>query len=124
MTMWKRGAAVIAVIALVTAPAAAQIFTDMATHPSRRAAERLAAKGVVTRLPDGRLAPDEPLTRLDVALFLGRSLGIPTSGIRMPDFRDIDQIPPADRLAVAAASIMGTVSLPRWKRERGQSSTR
>ncbi|MGQ0570271.1 MAG: S-layer homology domain-containing protein, partial [Armatimonadota bacterium] len=117
--MWKHGAAVIALIALVTVPAAAQIFTDMANHPSRRAAERLAAKGVVTRLPDGRLAPDEPLTRLDIALFLGRSLGIPTSGIRMPDFRDIDQIPPADRLAVAAASIMGTVSATKVEARKG-----
>lgn len=119
MRIVARVIAVLAVLALVAAPAVAQIFTDMANHPSRRAAERLAAKGIVTRLPDGRLAPDEPLTRLDVALFLARTLGIPTGGVRMPDFRDIDQIPPADRVAVAAASVLGTVSATKVEVKRG-----
>jgi hypothetical protein len=119
MSTWTRGTAVIAAVILVAAPAAAQIFTDMATHPARRAAERLAAKGVVARLPDGRFAPDEPLTRLDIALYLARALGIPTSGVRPPDFRDVDQIPPGDRLAVAAASVMGTVSTRRAEVRKG-----
>jgi len=119
MTMRTRAAAVLVLVALVTAPASAQIFTDMANHPSRRAAERLAAKGIVVRLPDGRLAPEEPLTRLDMALFLARTLGMPTSGVRMPDFRDIDQIPPSDRLAVAAASILGTVSATKIEVRKG-----
>jgi hypothetical protein len=119
MRTLARTISMLAVLALVAAPAAAQIFTDMANHPSRRAAERLAAKGIVTRLPDGRLAPNEPLTRLDVALFLARTLGIPRTGIRMPDFRDIDQIPPADRVAVAAASILGTVSATKAEVKKG-----
>ncbi len=114
-----RLAAVFVMIALAAGPATAQIFTDMSTHPARRAAERLAAKGLAIRLPDGRLAPDEPLTRLDVALFLARALGIPTGGVRAPDFRDVDQIPPADRTAVAAASIMGTVSAAKAEVTKG-----
>jgi hypothetical protein len=119
MNMWTRLAACALVVALVTAPAAAQIFVDMQNHPSRRAAERLAAKGVVTRLPDGRLAPDEPLSRLDIANFLGRVLGVPSSGIRLPDFRDIDQVPPSDRQTVAMASIMGTVSTTKAEIRKG-----
>ena len=119
MTMRMRVAAVLALVALVTAPASAQIFTDMANHPSRRAAERLAAKGIVVRLPDGRLAPDEPLTRLDVAVFLSKTLGIPTSGVPYLDFKDVDQIPPADRAAVAAASIMGTLSAQKVQLRKG-----
>jgi hypothetical protein len=119
MNTWTRLAASALVVALITAPAAAQIFVDMRDHPSRRAAERLAAKGVVARLPDGRLAPDEPLSRLDMANFMGRILGVPTSGIRLPDFRDIDQVPPADRQTVAMASIMGTVSTTKSELKKG-----
>ncbi|OFX33134.1 MAG: hypothetical protein A2Z07_11585 [Armatimonadetes bacterium RBG_16_67_12] len=119
MNTWTRATAVIAAVVLIAAPAAAQIFTDMANHPSRRAAERLAAKGVVARLPDGRFAPNEPLTRLDIALYLARALGIPTSGVRPPDFKDVDQIPPGDRVAVAAASIMGTVSSKKVEVRKG-----
>lgn len=114
-----RTAAVVAVMALVAVPAAAQVFTDMTNNPARRAAERLYAKGVVSRLPDGRFAPEQPLTRLDVAVALARGLGIPTAGIRPPDFRDVDQIPPADRSAVAAASIMGAVSARKVEVRRG-----
>lgn len=119
MSTWTRAIAVIGAVGLIAAPAAAQVFTDMATHPSRRAAERLYAKGVVARLPDGRFAPDEPLTRLDIALYLARALGIPTSGVRPPDFRDVDQIPPGDRVAVAAASIMGTVASRKVELRKG-----
>ena len=118
MTIRARVAAVIAVVCLVAAPAAAQIFNDMTNHPARRAAERLAAKGIVTRLPDGRLAPDEPLTRLSMAQFLGRMVGIPAGG-RQPDFRDVDQIPPADRAAVAAATTLGTVSARKVEVKKG-----
>jgi hypothetical protein len=120
MTKWTRVAAVAALVALAVGPAAAQVFTDMANHPYRRAAERLYAKGVVQRLPDGRFGPDEPLTRLDMAVALARALGIPTAGVRPPEFRDVDQIPPADRLAVAAASIMGTVSATKAELRKGQ----
>ncbi len=119
MTIRTRLVAVFVLIALAAAPATAQIFTDMSTHPARRAAERMVAKGLAIRLPDGRLAPDEPLTRLDMALFLARALGIPTTGVRPPDFRDVDQIPSADRLAVAAASIMGTVSATKVEAKKG-----
>lgn len=119
MTIRTRLTAVLVLVALAAGHAAAQIFTDMSTHPSRRAAERLAAKGLAIRLPDGRLAPEEPLTRLDMALFLARALGIPTGGARALDFRDVDQIPPADRAAVAAASVMGTVSATKIEVQRG-----
>ncbi len=119
MTRRMRSAAAVAVVALVAAPAAAQIFTDMTNHPARRAAERLAAKGIVVRLPDGRLAPDEPLTRLDMAQFLARTVGLPQSGVRIPDFRDIDQVPPADRAAVAAATTLSTVSAGKVEVKKG-----
>ncbi len=118
----KRYIRVVAVLALVAAtalPATAQIFTDMTNNPARRAAERLAAKGIVTRLPDGRFAPDEPLTRLDMAMFLGRVIGVPASGVRIPDFKDIDQIPPRDRTAVAAAATLGTVGQRKVELKRG-----
>lgn len=118
MTMRARVVATLAVVALVAAPAAAQIFTDMSNHPSRRAAERLAAKGIVTRLTDGRLAPDQPLTRLDMALFLAKTVGAP-SNLRLPDYRDLDQIPVADRYAVAAASSLGTVSAKKVEIKKG-----
>ena len=118
MTMRARAVATLAVVALVAAPAAAQIFTDMSNHPSRRAAERLAAKGIVTRLADGRLAPDQPLTRLDVALFLAKTVGV-QSNLRLPDYRDLDQIPVADRQAVAAASSLGTVSAKKVEIKKG-----
>jgi hypothetical protein len=117
--MWTRIAAVIAATAVIVAPASAQIFTDMSNNPSRRAAERLYAKGVVQRLPDGRFAPNEPLTRLDVAIALARALGIPTAGMRQPEFRDVDQIPVSDRTAVAAASVMGTVSSTKVEVRKG-----
>jgi hypothetical protein len=119
-TRYGRAAAVAIVVALAAAPATAQIFTDMANHPARQAAERLAAKGIVTRLPDGRFAPNEPLSRLDLAVFLGRSLGVPSTGLRPLEFRDTDQIPPEDRAAVAAASVMGTVSSTRAEVRKGQ----
>ena len=119
MTIRARMPAALAVVILVAAPAAAQIFTDMSNHPSRRAAERLAAKGIVVRLPDGRLAPDEPLTRLDMAVFLARTVGVPSSGVRIPDYRDIDQIPSADRVAVAAATTLGTVSTRKLEVKKG-----
>ncbi|MDR7482495.1 MAG: S-layer homology domain-containing protein [Armatimonadota bacterium] len=119
MTMLMRVLAAVAALVLLGVPAAAQIFTDMRDHPSRRAAERLAAKGIVTRLPDGRLAPDEPLTRLDMAVFLARTIGLPTGGVRVPDFRDVDQIPPGDRPAVAAAVSLGTVSARRVELRKG-----
>jgi hypothetical protein len=119
MRTWTRVAVVIAALALVVAPATAQVFPDMSNHPYRRAAERLYAKGVVQRLPDGRFAPDQPLTRLDMAVALARALGIPTVGVRPPEFRDVDQIPVSDRLAVAAASIMGTVSSTKVEVRKG-----
>jgi hypothetical protein len=119
MSTYVRVAAMAIVVALAAAPATAQIFTDMANNPARQAAERLAAKGVVTRLPDGRFAPNEPLTRLDLAAFLGRSLGVPSSGLRPLEFRDVDQIPPTERAAVAAASVMGTVSSTRVEIKKG-----
>lgn len=120
MRMRTRVAATLAVVVLIAAPAAAQIFVDMANHPSRRAAERLAAKGIVTRLPDGRLAPDEPLTRLDMALFLAKTIGVPITALRTPDYKDIDQIPPADRQAVTAAATLGTVSARQLEVKKGQ----
>lgn len=120
MRMWMRLAVVVVLVAVAAAQAVAQVFTDMSNHPSRRAAERLYAKGVVQRLPDGRFAPEEPLTRLDVAVALSRAMGIPTAGVRPPEFRDVDQIPPADRVAVAAASIMGTVSSKKVELRKGQ----
>jgi hypothetical protein len=120
MRTWIRLAMVIALVAVVAGQAVAQVFTDMSNHPSRRAAERLYAKGVVQRLPDGRLAPDEPFTRLDVAVALAGALGIPTAGIRPPEFRDVDQIPPANRAAVSAASIMSTVSSTKVEVRKGQ----
>jgi hypothetical protein len=119
MRLHARATAVAAIIALVAGPAAAQIFTDMRDHPARRAAERLAAKGIVVRLPDGRLAPDEPLTRLDLAQFMGRIVGIPAGGLRAPEFRDVDQIPPADRAAVAAATTLGTMSARKIEVKKG-----
>ncbi len=119
MRRYVRVAAVLALVAATALPATAQIFTDLANHPARRAAERLAAKGVVARLPDGRLAPEEPLTRLDMAVFLGRVIGVPTSGVRVPDFRDIDQIPSGDRTAVAAAATLGTVGQRKVELKRG-----
>jgi hypothetical protein len=118
--MRTRVAATVAALALVAAPAAAQIFTDMANHPSRRAAERLAAKGIVTRLPDGRLAPDEPLTRLAMALFLSRTISTATAALRIPDYKDIDQVPPAERYALAAAATLGTVSARQIEVKKGQ----
>ncbi len=120
MTMRMRAAAVLVLVAFLAGPASAQIFTDMTNSPYRRAAERLAAKGIVVRLPDGRLAPDEPVTRLDVALYLARTLGIAAGNVRLPDFKDMDQIPPADRSAVAAASILGTVSTTKAEVRKGQ----
>lgn len=119
MTRYFRVAAVLALVAILAIPATAQIFTDMTNHPARRAAERLAAKGIVTRLPDGRFAPDEPLNRLDIAVFLGKVIGIPTGGYRLPDFKDIDQVPPADRAAVAAAATLGTVGQQKAELRRG-----
>jgi hypothetical protein len=112
-------AAVLALIATVALPASAQIFTDMTNNPARRAAERLAAKGIVTRLPDGRFAPDEPLNRLDLAVFLGKVIGVPTGGFRQPDFKDIDQVPPGDRAAVAAAATLGTMGQQKVELKRG-----
>ncbi|MDR7419320.1 MAG: S-layer homology domain-containing protein [Armatimonadota bacterium] len=120
MRMWIRLAMVTALVAVVAGQAVAQVFTDMATHPSRRAAERLYAKGVVQRLPDGRFAPDEPFTRLDIAVAVTGALGIPLTGVRPPEFRDVDQIPPQSRAAVAAASVMGTVSSQKVELRKGQ----
>lgn len=119
MTRYLRVAAVLVLVAAVALPASAQIFTDMTNHPSRRAAERLAAKGIVVRLPDGRFAPDEPLNRLDLAVFLGKVIGVPTGGFRPPDFKDIDQVPPSDRAAVAAAATLGTVGQQKVELRRG-----
>src|SRR3990172_8874594 len=102
MTMRARAVATLAVVALVAAPAA----------------ERRGAKGIVPRLADGRLAPDQPLTRLDVALFLAKTVGV-QSNLRLPDYRDPDQIPVADRQAVAAASSLGTVSAKKVEIKKG-----
>lgn len=97
-------------VLILIAPARAEIFTDIAGHPAQRAIERLAAKGIVRGTAEGRFQPASAVTRLEVVLFLVRLHGISGQGLKIPAFKDLEQIPESARPAVAAAVGVGTMS--------------
>lgn len=97
-------------VLILIAPARAEIFTDIAGHPAQRAIERLAAKGIVRGTVEGRFQPASVVTRLEVVLFLVRLHGISGQGLKIPEFKDLPQIPESARSAVAAAVGVGTMS--------------
>lgn len=105
------------VLALIT-PAWAEIFSDVAGHPSQRAIERLAAKGIVAGA-GGRFQPAEAVNRLQLVQFLVRMLGISGQGVKLPAFKDLNQIPENARTAVAASVGIGTVSTTSAELKKG-----
>jgi hypothetical protein len=113
-----RSLVVVLIVLGLASQTAAAIFSDVAGHPAQRAIERLAAKGVVAGVGE-RFLPGEPLTRLDVVRFLVRLLGIPGESARLPAFKDLDQIPPDARPAVAASVGVGTVSATKVEVKKG-----
>jgi hypothetical protein len=68
-------AIVLLVVVGSTRPLFAAPFPDLVGHWSRRYAEVLWARGVIRGLPDGRFAPDRPVTRAEVARLLVMALG-------------------------------------------------
>jgi hypothetical protein len=108
------------IMALVLATSAwAAIYSDMTGHPAQRAVERLTAKGVFKPGPDGRFNPTERVTRLDVALFIARLLGISGQGMKVVPFKDQDQIPEDARPAVSAVVGLGTFQANKVEVKRG-----
>jgi hypothetical protein len=110
--------AVFLVLVLV-APAGAEIFGDIAGIAAQRAIERLAAKGIVARPADGRFRPADAVTRLETVLFLVRILGVSGQGLKLPAFKDGEQIPESARPAVAAAVTLGTMSAKSVETKKG-----
>jgi hypothetical protein len=111
------GAAVLALILAV--PSWAAIYGDINGHPAQRAVERLTAKGVFRVAPDLRFNPNERITRLEMAIFLVRLLAISGQGVRVPAFKDQDQIPEDARSAVAAVVGLGTLQANKVELKRG-----
>ncbi|MBC7105121.1 MAG: S-layer homology domain-containing protein, partial [Firmicutes bacterium] len=84
-------------------------FTDLAGHWAQDAVRRLVRGGVVRGYPDGTFGPEEPVTRADFAVLLGRALkwAAPADG---PDpFTDLDGLAGEQRDAVRAAAARGVV---------------
>jgi hypothetical protein len=55
---------------------AERTFSDISSHPNKKAIEDLASRGIINGLPDGRFAPDNTMTRAEFAAIVVRGLGL------------------------------------------------
>lgn len=111
------------VIALVAAPAWGAIFADIQGLPAQRAIERLTAKGIFP-FPGVRDAPDKfnpagTVTRADFAFLIVQAVGLDSTGIALPKFKDAAEIPQLQQSAVAAITSLGSVSPQKVELKRG-----
>ncbi len=111
--------ALVAVVALgVTVPAWGAIYTDIQGDPAQRAIERLAAKGVIRGTPNGKFNPTGPVTRVELAVFLARALGLSGQG-SLPEFTDAGEISKDAQPAVIAMLSLATVSPQKVELKKG-----
>ncbi len=95
-------------VAGVPAPAGAQLtgFSDVSGHWAEAWVQAVFLAGIVTVPEDLRFRPDEPVTRLDLAVWTAKAMELlpvpPDPGAPAP-FRDWDQVPEAERGHVLAA---------------------
>jgi hypothetical protein len=123
MNRFVRAWVLLTILALAAAPAWGAIFSDIQGLPAQRAIERLTAKGIFP-FPGVRGAPDKfnpagPVTRADFASLLVQAIGLDTTGIALPKFRDAAEIPQNQQSAIAAITSLGSVSPQKVELKRG-----
>jgi len=117
--LWSTACALAAVVVLVV-PAWGEIFSDIQGNFAQQSAERLAAKGILRVPADGKFNPTGPVTRLDLAIFLSRAMGLSGQGLSLPDLKDANEVPRDAQTAVAAVMNVGTVAPPKVEVRKGQ----
>ncbi len=121
-TRWHvHGATVlVAVATLATAfrPAWGAIYSDIQGDPAQRAIERLTAKGIMRSSADGKFNPTGQVTRSELAVFLGRALGLTAPG-SLPEFKDSAEIPKEAVPAILAMLNLGTASPQKAQLKKG-----
>ncbi len=117
--LWGIAAALVAIAVLVL-PAWGAIFGDIQGNFAQQGIERLAAKGIFRVPPDGKFNPTATVTRLDLAIYLSRALGLSGQGLSLPDLKDGNEIPRDAQSAVTAVMNVGTVAPPKVELKKGQ----
>lgn len=93
-------------------PRATGAFVDISGPPHGAAVDTLAAAGITRGCGPRRYCPSDPVTRAQLASFLGRELGLPT---RPAPFRDVAGSPHAGAIgALAEAGIVRGKSAERF----------
>ncbi|HEV2359685.1 MAG TPA: S-layer homology domain-containing protein [bacterium] len=90
-------------------PAGASMYSDTQNSPYARAIEKVSVVGVLSGFPDGTFKPDQPIARLGAVEALARGLDVKGSGT-IPNFKDLAEIPDADRPIIAALLNTGAAS--------------
>ena len=119
---WRGGLVALALgmIAVLVIPAWGAIYNDLQGNFALQAIERLSAKGIFRVPADGKFNPTAAVTRLDLAIFLSRALGLSGQGLSLPDLKDANEIPRDAQTAVTAVINVGTVAPPRVELKKGQ----
>lgn len=87
-----------------------QNLGDIQDSWAREDIERLTSRGLVSGYPDGSFRPNNPVTRAEFAVLLGRLLGPPTDDERSLPFKDAASIPDWARDTIAVAHCRGIAS--------------
>ncbi|HEY3247729.1 MAG TPA: BsuPI-related putative proteinase inhibitor [bacterium] len=124
LTRWRLRGSIMALalgaIAVLVLPAWGAIYSDIQGNFAQQAVERLAAKGIFRVPADGKFNPTATVTRLDMAIFLSRALGLSGQGLSLPDLKDGNDVPRDAQSAVAAVMNVGTVAPPKIELKKGQ----
>ncbi|MDQ7794769.1 MAG: S-layer homology domain-containing protein [bacterium] len=93
-------------------PAGAEViieFSDIRGHNSEIYIRALLYGSIVEPSEDRRFRPDEPVTRLDFAVWTARALELEAPEVAEPPFRDWDAVPEQYRPQVAAVRAAGLI---------------
>lgn len=122
MNSFVRAWMFLTMVAVAAAPAWGAVFSDIQGLPTQRAIERLTAKGIFSfpgvRGATDKFNPTGTVTRVDFASLIVQAIGLDTTGIALPKFRDAGEIPQQQHAAVAAITSLGTVSPPKVELKR------